>query len=39
VIEDSSLQLAVPIPNALMKEIKERIDQERRVTPTRPGRV
>ncbi len=34
----SHYNLSVPIPNALMKEFKERIDQERRETPTRPGR-
>jgi ketosteroid isomerase-like protein len=34
----SHYNLSVPIPNALMKEFKERIDQERRETPTKPGR-
>jgi ketosteroid isomerase-like protein len=34
----SHYNLSVPIPNALMKEFKELIDQERRETPTKPSR-
>jgi ketosteroid isomerase-like protein len=34
----SHYNLSVPIPNALMKEVKERIDQERRETQAKPRR-
>src|SRR6266498_5290242 len=32
----SQYNLSIPIPNSLMKEIKERIDRERRETPAKP---